>query len=70
MPDTYLTLCFKVQAPCNDGHLVYLPNCRISFRKGLFSFPTLINTHCFLDSYTDFAMSGKVVVQDYPCAQG
>lgn len=50
--------------------LVSLPNCRISFRKGLFSFPALINTHCFLDSYIDFAMSGEVVVQDYPCAQG
>lgn len=29
--------------------LVSLPICRTSFRKGLFSFPHLINTHYFLD---------------------
>lgn len=42
--------------------LVSLPNCRISFRKGLYSFPGLLNIHYFLDSYIDFAMSGEVVV--------
>lgn len=59
-----------LSSSCNDDPFGLPSELQDFISEGAFFFPCLINTHYFLNSYTDFAMSGEVVVQDHPCAQG